>query len=136
MRTNMVLDSLEMARWSRGTRLEGLVAHSDAGSQGGFNRWMQHLEMEVSRDGVQASAGAGGSGDAREDLVAGPAVDGTSRAQGPVLGSDRSWPFKRRRCGRGRHVIRGRGEVVPGSWRHAASQLVPDIGPLLVFRRT
>lgn len=33
MRTNMVLDALEMARWSRGTRLEGLVAHSDAGSQ-------------------------------------------------------------------------------------------------------
>ena len=26
-------DALEMARWSRGTRLEGLVAHSDAGSQ-------------------------------------------------------------------------------------------------------
>ena len=33
MRTQMVLDALEMARWSRGTRLEGLVAHSDAGSQ-------------------------------------------------------------------------------------------------------
>ena len=33
MRTEMVLDSLEMARWSRGTRLEGLVCHSDAGSQ-------------------------------------------------------------------------------------------------------
>jgi putative transposase len=33
MRTGMVLDALEMARWSRGTRLEGLVAHSDAGSQ-------------------------------------------------------------------------------------------------------
>jgi len=33
MRTEMVLDALEMARWSRGTRLEGLVAHSDAGSQ-------------------------------------------------------------------------------------------------------
>ena len=30
MRTAMVLDALEMARWSRGTRLEGLVAHSDA----------------------------------------------------------------------------------------------------------
>jgi putative transposase len=29
----MVLDALEMARWSRGTRLEGLVTHSDAGSQ-------------------------------------------------------------------------------------------------------
>jgi len=33
MRTQMVLDALEMARWSRGTRLEGLVTHSDAGSQ-------------------------------------------------------------------------------------------------------
>jgi len=33
MRTNMVLEALEMARWSRGTRLEGLVTHSDAGSQ-------------------------------------------------------------------------------------------------------
>src|SRR5207237_970396 len=33
MRTEMVLDALEMARFARGTRLEGLVAHSDAGSQ-------------------------------------------------------------------------------------------------------
>ena len=33
MRTQMVLDALEMARWQRGTRLEGLVTHSDAGSQ-------------------------------------------------------------------------------------------------------
>jgi putative transposase len=33
MRTSMVLDALEMARWTRGTRLEGLVSHSDAGSQ-------------------------------------------------------------------------------------------------------
>jgi putative transposase len=33
MRTTMVLDALEMARWSRGTQLEGLVCHSDAGSQ-------------------------------------------------------------------------------------------------------
>jgi putative transposase len=33
MRTDMVLDALEMARWSRGTELEGLTCHSDAGSQ-------------------------------------------------------------------------------------------------------
>ena len=33
MRTDMVLDALEMARWKRGTVLEGLIAHSDAGSQ-------------------------------------------------------------------------------------------------------
>ncbi len=33
MRTETVLDALEMARWQRGTHLEGLIAHSDAGSQ-------------------------------------------------------------------------------------------------------
>jgi putative transposase len=33
MRTEMVLDALEKARWSRGTRLAGLRCHSDAGSQ-------------------------------------------------------------------------------------------------------
>ena len=33
MRTQMVLDALEMARWSRGTHLSGLRCHSDAGSQ-------------------------------------------------------------------------------------------------------
>ena len=33
MRTDMVLDALEMARASRGAHLGGLVAHSDAGSQ-------------------------------------------------------------------------------------------------------
>ncbi len=33
MRTDMVLDALEMARWSRGTLLGGLRCHSDAGSQ-------------------------------------------------------------------------------------------------------
>ena len=33
MRTGIVLDAIEMARWWRGTRLEGLRCHSDAGSQ-------------------------------------------------------------------------------------------------------
>ena len=49
MRTSMVLDALEMARWSRGTRLQGLRCHSDAGSQGGFNWSSQHLD----RGGVE-----------------------------------------------------------------------------------
>jgi putative transposase len=44
MRTSMVLDAIEMARWSRGTRLAGLRCHSDAGSQGGFNWLSQHLD--------------------------------------------------------------------------------------------
>jgi putative transposase len=33
MATDMVLDALDMARWQRGTVLQGLVVHSDAGSQ-------------------------------------------------------------------------------------------------------
>ena len=33
MRTTMVLDAIEMARWSRGAVLAGLRCHSDAGSQ-------------------------------------------------------------------------------------------------------
>jgi transposase-like protein len=33
MRTTMVLDAIEMARWSRGKLLPGLISHSDAGSQ-------------------------------------------------------------------------------------------------------
>jgi len=48
MRTEMVLDAIEMARWSRGTQLTGLRCHSDAGAQGGFNWSSQHLViMEV-----------------------------------------------------------------------------------------
>ncbi len=33
MRTEMVLEAIEMARWARGPRLEGLRCHSDAGAQ-------------------------------------------------------------------------------------------------------
>ena len=39
MRTDMVLDAVEMARWSRGARIVGLRCHSDAGSQFTSVRW-------------------------------------------------------------------------------------------------
>jgi putative transposase len=42
MRTELVLDALEMAVWRRASVLEGLICHSDAGSQGGFNWSSQH----------------------------------------------------------------------------------------------
>ena len=44
MRTAMVLDALEMARWACGARLEGLVAHSDAGSQYTSIRYSERLD--------------------------------------------------------------------------------------------
>jgi putative transposase len=49
MRTDMVLDALEMARRSRGARrLIGLVTHADAGSQPGFKGWSQHCLVDQS----------------------------------------------------------------------------------------
>jgi putative transposase len=51
MRTDMVVDALDMAAWSRGARLEGLVAHSDAGSQGGFKWSSQRLDCGGGRWG-------------------------------------------------------------------------------------
>ena len=44
MRTQMVLDALEMARWNRGARLERLVAHTDAGSQFTSIRYSERLD--------------------------------------------------------------------------------------------
>ena len=53
MRTELVLDALDMAIWARGRQgvvdLSGLVHHSDAGSQGGFNWLSQHLDSEELR---------------------------------------------------------------------------------------
>jgi putative transposase len=42
MRTELVLDALEMGIWRRASVLEGLICHSDAGSQPGFKGSMQH----------------------------------------------------------------------------------------------
>ena len=42
LRTDLALDALEMAIWRRQTQLEGLVHHSDRGSQPGFKGSSQH----------------------------------------------------------------------------------------------
>jgi putative transposase len=64
MRTDMVLDALEMARWSRGTHLDGLVAHSDAGSQFTSIRYSERL-AEL---GAQPSIGS--IGDSYDNALA------------------------------------------------------------------
>lgn len=64
MRTQMVLDALEMARFARGTRLEGLVAHSDAGSQFTSIRYGERLD-EI---GAVPSIGSVGDSYDCEDL--------------------------------------------------------------------
>lgn len=53
MRTQMVLDALEMARRSRGSkRLVGLVAHSDAGSQFTSVRFTERLDEIGARPSI------------------------------------------------------------------------------------
>ncbi len=42
LHAELALDAFEQAVRRRDDRLEGLVHHSDRGSQGGFNRWSQH----------------------------------------------------------------------------------------------
>ena len=61
MRTDLPLDALEMALWQRDVRSGNLVHHSDRGTQGGFNRCLQHLDHGGGR-GTTAGLGDGGYG--------------------------------------------------------------------------
>ena len=49
MTANLVVDALNMAAWARHADLEGLICHTDAGSQGEFNWSSQHLDEKVMR---------------------------------------------------------------------------------------
>ncbi len=86
MRTSMVLDALEMARWKRGTRLEGLVAHSDAGSQFTSVRYGERLAE------LGAVPSIGSVGDSFDSALA-ETVNGLSKSEliyGPDQGPWRS----------------------------------------------
>jgi putative transposase len=132
LKAELVLDALGMAVSSRGGGA-GVVAHSDHGSQGGFNWSSQHLVMEVVRDGC-GQASAGDSSDARADVVAGPAVGGAAGGSAAVLASDRGWVLERGRGRRGGRVAGGWQPVVPRRWRDAANLVGPAVGALsLVF---
>jgi putative transposase len=115
MRTTMVLDALEMARWSRGIALLGLTCHSDAGSQGGFNWSSQHLVITEVFDG--SSTASGRSGGPPETSVAGSS-EVPAPCRGGVLGADRQGPAGRTGRGRCRRGAGGRSALVPQRWRH------------------
>ena len=68
MRTELVLDALEMAIWRRAGVLDGLVCHSDAGCQGGFNWSSQHLE-HGGVDGTTTGLGCSGDGEAADAVA-------------------------------------------------------------------
>jgi putative transposase len=89
MTAPLALDALNMAAWTRrNTTIEGLVCHTDAGSQGGFEWWSQHLDYGEFRDGNWQAA-EGDVGDARQDLLAGPTAGLAAGSGSAVLGRNR-----------------------------------------------
>src|SRR5699024_8099985 len=81
MTTSLVLDALEHALFTRAregiTDLAGLVSHSDAGSQGGFQGSSQHFDdggvyaVTAGGFGRWSAAAGGGSCGTALDAVAG-----------------------------------------------------------------
>jgi putative transposase len=86
MRATMVLDALEMARWSRGTKLAGLRCHSDAGSQFTSVRYGERLGE------IGAVPSIGSVGDSFDNALA-EAVNGYYKSE-LIYGPARSGPWK------------------------------------------
>ena len=86
MRTEMVLDAIEMARWSRGTRLQGLRCHSDAGSQFTSLRYGERLAE------IGAVPSIGSVGDSFDNALA-ETVNGYYKAE-LIRGPARHGPWR------------------------------------------
>lgn len=86
MRTPMVLDAIEMARWNRGLKHDGLRCHSDAGSQFTSIRYGERLAE------IGAVPSIGSVGDSFDNALA-ETVNGYYKAElirGPARGG-RPW---------------------------------------------
>ncbi len=86
MRTTMVLDAIEMARWSRGTNLSGLRCHSDAGSQFTSIRYGERLAE------IGAVPSIGTVGDSYDNALA-ETVNGYYKAE-LIRGPARPGPWR------------------------------------------
>jgi putative transposase len=86
MRTTMVLDAIEMARWSRGNTLAGLRCHSDAGSQFTSIRYGERLAE------IGAVPSIGTVGDSYDNALA-ETVNGYYKTE-LIYGPDRTGPWK------------------------------------------
>jgi transposase InsO family protein len=86
MRTPMVLDAIEMARWARGHRHEDLRCHSDAGSQFTSIRYGERLSE------IGATPSIGTVGDSFDNALA-ETVNGYYKAE-LIRGPARTGPWK------------------------------------------
>src|SRR5215217_7758065 len=131
MRSELVTDALQMALADR-RPAPGLIWHSDQGSQGGFTRSSQHLQVR-SCDGPAGWLDEGAHG-SLGDEVAGQAVAST-RGRAVVLAGDREGPQQRRRRCRGGGLVSGWRPVVSRAWRDGDSPARPGLVPLSVLCR-
>ncbi|GLP76058.1 putative transposase for insertion sequence element IS986/IS6110 [Mycobacterium antarcticum] len=86
MRTTMVLDAIEMSRWSRGNMLGGLRCHSDAGSQFTSIRYGERLAE------IGAVPSIGTVGDSYDNALA-ETVNGYYKSE-LIYGPARPGPWK------------------------------------------
>jgi putative transposase len=86
MRTTMVLDAIEMARWSRGITLAGLRCHSAAGSQFTSLRYGERLAE------IGSTPSIGTVGDSFDNALA-ETVNGDYKAE-LIYGPARTGPWK------------------------------------------
>lgn len=98
MRTEMVLDAIEMARWSRGARLEGLRCHSDAGSQFTSIRYGERLaeigavpSIGTVADSYDNALAETVNGYYKAELIRGPSRIGPWKSVGDVELATLSW---------------------------------------------
>jgi len=112
LKAELVLDALEQALHARADT-NGLVHHSDRGTQGEFNRSSQHL-LIGGCDGYKE-----GSNWSCQDEVARATFRPTSIGAAAVLAGDRRWALERRSGSNGRSVAGGWNEMVSGVWRYA-----------------
>jgi hypothetical protein len=132
MRTDLVLDALRMALLGRQPGADVLIAHSDAGSQGGFNWSSQHLTLE---GGDGQISGMGERADrAGAAALAGTSAGGVTGGPGGVLaGNRRRDDDDRRSRARGR-VRTGWQPMVSPRWRDANCHVRSAVGAVSVLR--
>ena len=132
MRTELIIEALDMAVRNGRTRPGVTIFHADRGTQGGFNRSSQHLEVVEVFDGSSA-AGSGPGGSPEVEVARSSEVP--ARGRGRVLGRDRQGAVAHRSRGRDRCVAARGSAVVPQRWRHATVRpQVAPLGPLPVLR--
>ncbi|WP_375504172.1 DDE-type integrase/transposase/recombinase [uncultured Jatrophihabitans sp.] len=129
---------LSMALWRRdhtGRPMpDGMIHHSDAGYQGGFNWSSQHLVI-VEVFGGSSTASSRSCGTSEVEVAWSSEVPASCR--GRVLGRDRQGPAGRGSCWRDRRGAGSRSAVVPQRWRYAAiGPAAEAFGPISVLRRT